>query len=74
MDLLGRKLGMKKGLYFMNVIGMDPGSHCCGQGLDVLKAEAGYRRRRFECLRRKNSYGLRQDAEDHAFCSADRRL
>ena len=40
MDLLGRKLGMKKGLYFMNVIGMTQEAIAAAKGLDVLKAEA----------------------------------
>jgi hypothetical protein len=40
MDLLGRKLGMKKGLYFMNVIGMTQEAIAEAKGLDVLKAEA----------------------------------
>jgi hypothetical protein len=40
MDLLGRKLGMKKGLYFMNVIGMTQEAIAEAKGIDVLKAEA----------------------------------
>ncbi|MGA2782663.1 MAG: acyl-CoA dehydrogenase [Smithella sp.] len=40
MDLLGRKLGMKKGLYFMNVIGMTQEAIAAAKGLDALKAEA----------------------------------
>jgi len=40
MDLLGRKLGMKKGLYFMNVIGMTQKAIAEAKGIDVIKAEA----------------------------------
>jgi hypothetical protein len=40
MDLLGRKLGMKKGLYFMNVIGMTQEAIAAAKGIDVIKAEA----------------------------------
>ncbi len=40
MDLLGRKLGMKKGLYFMNVIGMTQAAIAEAKELDVIKAEA----------------------------------
>jgi hypothetical protein len=40
MDLLGRKLGMKKGLYFMNLIGMTQEAIAEAKGIDVLKAEA----------------------------------
>ena len=40
MDLLGRKLGMKKGLYFMNVVGITQAAIAEAKGLDALKAEA----------------------------------
>jgi alkylation response protein AidB-like acyl-CoA dehydrogenase len=40
MDLLGRKLGMKKGLYFMNLLGMTQEAVAEAKGIEVLKAEA----------------------------------
>ena len=40
MDLLGRKLGMKKGLYFMNLLGMTQEAIAEAKGLDQIKAEA----------------------------------
>jgi len=40
MDLLGRKLGMKKGLYFMNLIGITQPDIAEAKGLDLIKAEA----------------------------------
>jgi hypothetical protein len=40
MDLLGRKLGMKKGLYFMNVIGITQKAIAEAKEIDVIKAEA----------------------------------
>ena len=72
MDLLGRKLGMKKGLYFMNLLGMTQEAIAEAKGIDVLKAEAAIVEKCFKCLRR-NSYGIRQDVEDHPFCSVNRR-
>jgi alkylation response protein AidB-like acyl-CoA dehydrogenase len=40
MDLLGRKLGMKKGLYFMNLLGRTQAAVAEAKGNDSLKAEA----------------------------------
>jgi hypothetical protein len=40
MDLLGRKLGMKKGLYFMNLLGLTQAAVAEAKGNDSLKAEA----------------------------------
>ncbi len=40
MDLLGRKLGMKKGLYFMNLLGLTQAAVAEAKGNDKLKAEA----------------------------------
>jgi alkylation response protein AidB-like acyl-CoA dehydrogenase len=40
MDLLGRKLGMKKGLYFMNVIGITQKAIAEAKEIDVIKGEA----------------------------------
>jgi len=40
MDLLGRKLGMKKGLYFMNLLGETQAEIGKGKGNDNLKEEA----------------------------------
>jgi alkylation response protein AidB-like acyl-CoA dehydrogenase len=40
MDLLGRKLGMKKGLYFMNLLGLTQAAVAEAKANDSLKAEA----------------------------------
>ena len=40
MDLLGRKLGMKKGLYFMNLLGLTQAAVAEAKANDGLKAEA----------------------------------
>ncbi len=40
LDLLGRKLGMKKGLYFMNLMGETKAAVEEAKGIDDLKAEA----------------------------------
>lgn len=40
MDLLGRKLGMKKGLYFMNLLGLTQAAIAEGKNNEGLKAEA----------------------------------
>ena len=40
MDLLGRKLGMKKGLYFMNLLGLTQAAVAEAKSNDGLKAEA----------------------------------
>ena len=40
MDLLGRKLGMKKGLYFMNLLGLTQAAIAEAKNIESLKAEA----------------------------------
>ena len=40
MDLLGRKLGLNKGIYFMNLLGMTQTAIAEAKGSDALKAEA----------------------------------
>ncbi len=40
LDLLGRKLGMKKGLYFMNLLGETQAEVAKAKGNEALKAEA----------------------------------
>lgn len=40
LDLLGRKLGMKKGLYFMNLLGETQAAIAQAKGIDEIKEEA----------------------------------
>jgi hypothetical protein len=40
LDLLGRKLGLKKGAYFMNLLGETQAAIAAAKGIDNLKAEA----------------------------------
>jgi len=40
LDLLGRKLGMKKGLYFMNLLGLTQEAIAEAKGIESLKEEA----------------------------------
>ena len=73
MDLLGRKLGMKKGLYFMNVIGITQEAIAEAKGIDVLKAEAAIVEGALNACA-ETAMAFLQDDEDHAFCSVNRRM
>ena len=72
MDLLGRKLGMKKGLYFMNLLGLTQAAVAEAKANEGLKAEALIVEGATQCLC-GNRYGIRQDDENNTLCSVDRR-